>query len=83
MLCFEFSVFEIGSPHCVALTSFELVTLLSQPLRYWDYRCVPLCLLLCKSKCLRFITEYGWDGMVLTLFSWKEKQRLLFAQFFS
>lgn len=25
-----------------------------------------------------FITEYGWDGIA---FSWKEKQKLLFAKF--
>lgn len=37
---FKFYIFEIES-HSVAQTSFELVILLSQPVRYQDCRCVP------------------------------------------
>lgn len=42
-LILSFIFFEIES-HSVAQTAFELVILLSQPIRYQDCRCVPLCM---------------------------------------
>lgn len=62
---FKFYIFEIES-HSVAETSFELVifclSLSGTRIAGVYHRAW---LLLFKSKCLRFITESGWDRIVL------------------
>jgi hypothetical protein len=42
---FFFQFFETGS-HCIPQTSLKLAILLPLPLKYWDYRHTPPCLVL-------------------------------------